>query len=203
MDIRASNGSKNFTLYGDAEFDEWAKGFIGLDAAPEFGLIYVSKQGRLRLNKASAEGIKQAATRAFDDFPKFSKTSFAATINASGVIVLDTKSVELKPLKERGGYERTFKGRNFDEKLPRPETNQVAIIPPATLTVSLLTKNGERSGNAIIVSYDELHDHYAVETDFGNKMNLNRREIDEMFLIGRPMSYERWAADRKKKILGD
>ena len=63
---------------------------------------------------------------------------------------------------------------------------------------TLFTRDGTKTGNAIIVCYDEGCDNYLIETDFGNTMKLNRKEIDELFTLGRPQDYDTWREDRYK-----
>lgn len=72
--------------------------------------------------------------------------------------------------------------------------------------VTLFTRDGDKQGNAIIVRETKpkephLQEYlknngnqkmWVVETDFGNRMNLCDREVDELYMIGRPDNYDRW-----------
>ena len=73
----------------------------------------------------------------------------------------------------------------------------------------LFTKNGHRTGNAIVVKEVEPTTEamkaflaidnskmYLVETDFGNRMRLTTKELNAQFDLGPKQSYKKWAADR-------
>ena len=74
--------------------------------------------------------------------------------------------------------------------------------------LTLQTKNSKAHGNAIIVrqiepSSQSMKDYlqgrplWLVETDFGNRMRLTDREIDDMFHRSKdPTDYEQWKHDR-------
>lgn len=67
--------------------------------------------------------------------------------------------------------------------------------------ITLLTKDGKRTGNAIIIGgEDEPADSYLfhVETDFGNRIKITAEELNEMFTLGRVCSYTEWDADRRR-----
>ncbi len=80
--------------------------------------------------------------------------------------------------------------------------------------ITLLTKDGTKTGNAIIYGGDDFVNVYSpkvildlepgtpmkpiffVETDFGNRMKLTWSEIEELFTVGRVCPYDQWKADR-------
>jgi hypothetical protein len=81
--------------------------------------------------------------------------------------------------------------------------------------ITLKTKDGSKTGNAIIYGGEDPMDSLAslqartfngvcdepkplffVETDFGNHMKLSWTEIEEMFTIGQTMDYSFWHAKR-------
>ena len=71
----------------------------------------------------------------------------------------------------------------------------------------LLTKNGQRIGNAILVSKEPARKvlsstgyTYNIETDFGNKGRLTFEEMEEMFFWGPPMDYKEWHARRVENV---
>ena len=66
--------------------------------------------------------------------------------------------------------------------------------------LTLASKDGTKTGNAIIYGsedHPELGVVFLVETDFGNRMRLTWREIDEWFTPMRTCPYEVWNADRQ------
>lgn len=67
--------------------------------------------------------------------------------------------------------------------------------------ITLFTRNGRETGNAIIYGSDTSkfleEPVFLVETDFGNRMRLTAKEIDDSFMIGRPQDYATWAKDRR------
>lgn len=75
----------------------------------------------------------------------------------------------------------------------------------------LFTKDGRRTGNAIVIKEIEPSSEsmkrflaidnsklYLVETDFGNRMKLSTKELNSMFDLGPRESYKKWAADRSE-----
>lgn len=66
----------------------------------------------------------------------------------------------------------------------------------------LLTRNGQRIGNAILVS-KELSStgyFYNIETDFGNSARFTFEEMEEMFFWGPPMDYKEWYTRRVENV---
>lgn len=72
----------------------------------------------------------------------------------------------------------------------------------------LYTKNPIQHGNAIIVREVDKLDRkmidwlagrklWVVETDFGNRMRLTDREIDEFYTRGDERSYKEWLFDKR------
>lgn len=75
--------------------------------------------------------------------------------------------------------------------------------------LTLLTKDGTKTGNAIIydgddgISWERMIGEFSepkplfyVETDFGNRMKLTWREIEDWFTIGRIQDYKKWKQDQ-------
>lgn len=74
--------------------------------------------------------------------------------------------------------------------------------------LTLFSKDGSRTGNAIIIrqvepSSQSMKDYlrgrplWLIETDFGNRFRYTDREIDEQFIRGNHVSYEQWKSDRE------
>ena len=59
---------------------------------------------------------------------------------------------------------------------------------------TLFTRDGSKIGNAIVTGFDPMEHLYFIETDFGNKMKFNRREIDQFFPY--------WSALRIQRLAG-
>lgn len=70
--------------------------------------------------------------------------------------------------------------------------------------ITLLTKDGKRTGNAIIIGGEDDDPEYIfhVETDFGNRIKITAEELNEMFTLGRVCSYEEWDAARIRSRVG-
>lgn len=77
---------------------------------------------------------------------------------------------------------------------------------------TLHTRDGTAYGNAIIIraisdedlepsikAYLQGRPMWLIETDYGNRIRLTDREIDEMFTRGIAMSYAEWS--QKRRIL--
>jgi hypothetical protein len=74
--------------------------------------------------------------------------------------------------------------------------------------VTLLTLDGTKMGNAIIVKEVPPHPaaaeymaktnqkNWLVETDFGNRMTLTTNEIHEFYGLGFQQDYDKWWDDR-------
>lgn len=69
--------------------------------------------------------------------------------------------------------------------------------------ITLLTKDGRKTGNAIIYDVEETPAGYffLIETDFGNLIKLTREEVDELFWLGRREAFGAWQKDRDDKQL--
>jgi hypothetical protein len=67
--------------------------------------------------------------------------------------------------------------------------------------ITLHTKDPTRNGNGILYGADRSEITGAwlllVETDFGHKMRLTSREVNELFSIGMIGNYQEWLADRQ------
>jgi hypothetical protein len=72
----------------------------------------------------------------------------------------------------------------------------------------LWTKDGSLFGNAIIYAtepskYVEGQTLNLCETDFGNRMKLTAKEIDDHFIIGPERSYAQWLSDRADTLMNN
>lgn len=68
---------------------------------------------------------------------------------------------------------------------------------------TLLTRDGRRIGNAILIKQTGLNHEgeplYQIETDYGNRIcHINQIEIETLFWPGKETSYERWSRDREQ-----
>jgi len=74
---------------------------------------------------------------------------------------------------------------------------------------TLFTKDGRRTGNAIVIKEVQPKTEalksflaqtnskiYLLETDFGDRLEMSREEIERQFNWGPRTTYEEWAADR-------
>lgn len=94
----------------------------------------------------------------------------------------------------------------------QPEQERATTIGPG---VTLFTKDGSNTGNAIIINQTEPSSEamadwmkannetlWLVETDFGNKVKLTTSEINAGYWLGYQKSYDSWFKDRMKCING-
>lgn len=66
--------------------------------------------------------------------------------------------------------------------------------------LTLLTKDGRKSGNAIIYGgedHPELGQLFYTETDFGHHQKMTWAEIEEFWTVGRLCDYKTWRGDRE------
>lgn len=71
--------------------------------------------------------------------------------------------------------------------------------------IILYTKNGTKYSNAILYGGEEsmcenIGYIYFVESDFGNKMRLTLKEINERYTLGPVREYREWFKDRDAAI---
>lgn len=66
--------------------------------------------------------------------------------------------------------------------------------------ITLLTKDGRKTGNAIIYDTNSENNTVLIETDFGNKCELNLNEVAKLYHFGQKMDYDKWKQDRYERI---
>jgi hypothetical protein len=69
--------------------------------------------------------------------------------------------------------------------------------------ITLITKQPDVRGNAILYGFDELpggDQVFLVESDFGDKMRFSSKELDECYRLGRKTEYDRWKFDRMRLV---
>jgi hypothetical protein len=71
--------------------------------------------------------------------------------------------------------------------------------------VTLLTRDGFKIGNAIIVKEAKGHTEgktrlWLIETDFGNRCKMTTSALDELFTLGYIRDYDQWWEDRIEAI---
>jgi len=68
------------------------------------------------------------------------------------------------------------------------------------MNMTLFTKDGRRVGNGIIIGGEPsayCDDYlYVIETDYGNTMKLNLKELEELYYLGHIVPYDQWKHDR-------
>lgn len=81
-----------------------------------------------------------------------------------------------------------------------PEFGERTPAKELMVGVTLLTKDGRITGNAIITEVRPhlvFHKLYVTETDFGNVMTLIESEINSMFNLGFVNTVDKWKVDRE------
>lgn len=68
--------------------------------------------------------------------------------------------------------------------------------------ITLRTKDPARNGNAILYGSEPSgftgEQLMLVETDFGNRMKLTSRELNELFTVGQVVDYRIWQNERQQ-----
>jgi len=59
--------------------------------------------------------------------------------------------------------------------------------------VTLLTKDGGKIGNAIVVKFDEEKQAWLIQTDFGSRVHKTKAEIEADFKLGIKDDYTNWS----------